>query len=353
MLALTLALLTATPVLPTEWGEVRTEHFVLRHTPRAATATHQLAERIEHSRDEIERVMHRAWPGVTEVRVGVGREEYEGLAYDGPPPPPWATALAWPSRNVVLLDAMSLIQAEGETTLRHELVHVALGRIADGWPHWFQEGLAQHLTGEKQFSVPLATTMARAVQQKRIYDFRDLSAGFPPEPGDVEIAYAQSVVFVRFLMERHGPEAFTQLYEAMHEGLPFDGAFARAFHTTVHLEEVTLREQLPLRFSWWVLLLDGGWLWALNGPLLVFAWFRHRKAVKALRAAQAHQEALEDALLTLMMHARAANDAMTEVETSTGPSVVAGAAIVPVAAAGAPVADSPLPTDGSVKEEPS
>ena len=59
------------------------------------------------------------------------------------------------------------------------------------------------------------------------------------------------------------------------------------------------------------------------------------------------------ALLTLMMHARAANDAMTEVETSTGPSVVAGAAIVPVAAAGAPVADSPLPTDGSVKEEPS
>ena len=34
--------------------------------------------------------------------------------------------------------------------LRHELAHVALGQFSPVWPRWFQEGVAQHLTGEHE-----------------------------------------------------------------------------------------------------------------------------------------------------------------------------------------------------------
>ncbi len=338
LLALALTLLSAAPASSPLTGEVQTSHFTLRYTPRAETSARQLSERIETTREQVTHLLDREWPGTTEIRIGVGREEYESLAFDGPPPPPWATALAWPQRNVVLLDAMSLIQPEGENTLRHELVHVALGRIADRWPHWFQEGLAQQVTREREFNTQFAATMAKAVQTKRVFAFSELTDGFPLEASDVEIAYAQSVAFVRFLAERHGRQSFAVLFDAMHEGLPFEGAFARAFKTTLRLEEAAFREELPRRYSWWVLLVDGGWMWALNGPLLVFAYWKHRRTVKALRAAQAQQEALEDALMTLLMHARAANENAT----------VSAVEMVVASATDSQAASPPSPTDAVV-----
>ena len=79
-------------------------------------------------------------------------------------------------------------------------------------------------------------------------------------------------------------------------------------------------------------------MWALNGPLLVFAYWKHRRTVKALRAAQAQQEALEDALMTLLMHARAANENAT----------VSAVEMVVASATDSQAASPPSPTDAVV-----
>src|SRR5207249_1511955 len=134
---------------------------------------------------EIERLLGRDWPGVTEVRLGWDRAEFDGLALSTPPS--WAIALAWPDENVMLVEAKSLVKGDGQQTLRHELVHIALGRLGKGWPRWFQEGFAQRLTGERNFSIEHYTTLARAVSADRIFKFDDLSNGFPETASDVEI----------------------------------------------------------------------------------------------------------------------------------------------------------------------
>ena len=183
-------------------GELKTARFRIVHTQAATGAATVLSQQIEPLRDQLQQVLGRDWDGVTEIRVGMGRQEYEALALPGGAPPSWAVALAYPESNIILVDAHSLVKGDGQSTLRHELVHVALGRLGHSWPRWFHEGLAQMVTGEQRYSVTQYATIARAVNTDRIFRFEDLAEGFPDLPQDVEIAYAQSAAFVAWLHDR-------------------------------------------------------------------------------------------------------------------------------------------------------
>jgi hypothetical protein len=280
--------------------DIRTPRFRIRATPAAAGPAAFLAAQIEHLRDEIRDVIGRDWPGVTEVRLGFGRDEYEALTPDGSRPPSWAVALAWPELNIVLVEAHSLVQGDGQITLRHELVHVALGQLGKGWPRWFQEGLAQELTGERKYRLAEYAILARAVRQDRIFRFDDLGKGFPPRPEDVEIAYAQSAAFVSFLRQRHEPAKLGQLIDEVGTGLPFETAFARVFHSSLQHEERLFTQELPSRYPIWPLVTGGSTLWAGLSLLLVVAYARRRRAVRAHRAELAAQEALEDAAIAAL-----------------------------------------------------
>ncbi len=286
-----------------------TPRFRIVHTARAAGAARSLAGQIEPLRDDVARVLGRDWPGVTEVRLGYGRAEYEALAPPGQAPPSWAVALAWPEQNVVLVEAHSLVQGDGQLTLRHELAHVALGQLGRGWPRWFQEGLAQELTGERRYRLEQYAILARAVQQERVFRFEELARGFPARPEDVEVAYAQSAAFVAFLRERHGAAGFGQLVDFVRAGDPFETAFGKAFHAPLSTEERDFKAELPRRYPLWPLVTGGTTLWALLAVLLVVAFVRRRREVAGLRAALARKEAEEDAAFALLASlAKPAND---------------------------------------------
>ncbi len=223
----------AGPVLaaPLETHSLDTPRFHVVFTPSAKGAAEFLARDLERIRDQVREVLGRDWPGVTEVRLGLGRTEYEALALPGQGPPSWAVALAYPERNIVLVEAHSLIQGDGQTTFRHELVHVALGQLGHGWPRWFQEGMAQDVTFERQFRVSQFALLTQAVAADRIFHFDDLARGFPEGADDVEVAYAQSAAFVRFLRERHGPAAMAELIDHVGAGDNLEKALRRCLHS--------------------------------------------------------------------------------------------------------------------------
>jgi hypothetical protein len=295
-----LVVLAAGTAVPPPTTELDTPRFKILHTERATAAAKLLAEEIEVRRDEIRDVLGRDWEGTTEVRLGWGRAEYEALAPFGTTPPSWAAALAWPEENVMLLEAQSLTKGDGQETLRHELIHIALGRLGHNWPRWFQEGLAQHLTGERRFSVEHYTTLARAVSADRVFKLDDLANGFPEKPADVEIAYSESAAFILFLTERHPREAFGQLVDGVGRGETFEIAFAKAFHTSLNLEERTFREELPGRYPFWPIVTTGTSLWVFASLLVVVGYVRRRRAVLLKRAEQEAEEAAEDAAARIL-----------------------------------------------------
>ncbi len=284
-----------------ETSELHTPRFRIVYTARAKGSAEVLQRDIEAVRDDIAVLLGRDWPGVTEIRLGFGREEYEGLALPEGHPPSWAVALAYPGRNIVLVEAHSLVTAEGPLTLRHELVHVALGQFGKVWPHWFQEGLAQELTGERKWRLEHVATLTRAVTQNRVFAFDDLTEKFPAYPDDVEIAYAQSVAFVEFLRDRNGSLAFQRLIDRVAQGDGFEKAFGVAFHLPLSMEEEAFKKDLPRRYPWWPLLLSGGTVvWVGTSALVVLAFIRRRRAVKVLRAEQLRVETLHEAAKALI-----------------------------------------------------
>ena len=169
-----------------------------------------------------------------------------------------------------------------------------------------KSGLAQHLTGEQRYSLSQYTTLARAVNLNRVFRFEDLAEGFPDLPGDVETAYAQSAAFVSWLHDRYGPAGFGALVDGVHAGEPFETAFGKAFHTSLSLEEKAFGVDLPGRYPLWPVIATGTTLWVALAALVVFAYFRRRRYVLALRAEQAAHEAAEDAATRILAAEEAA-----------------------------------------------
>ena len=273
-------------------GEVSTPRFTLLYTARSETAARQLAGSIESIRDGFVGVLGRDWPGVTEIRVGMGRGEFEALALPGGEPPGWAVALAYPTHRIVLLNAQTLAEPEGLVTLRHELAHVALGQLAPQWPRWFQEGLAQNLTGEN-FSMTHYTALFNAVAQEKVFRFEHLAEDWPDLPSDVELAYAQSAAFVGWLAARQGPEGMGRLVDEVATGQPFEQAFGKAFHSSLWVEELAWRDGLAARYGWLPLTTSSSLVWLGATGLVVAAWVRRRQQKEARLAEMEAQEALE------------------------------------------------------------
>jgi hypothetical protein len=282
-------------------GALTTPRFRILYTAASKGSAEALARDIEGVRDSFAAVLGRDWPGVTEIRIGVGRQEFEKLALPGGEPPPWAVALAYPSHSIVLLNALTLLGPEGPVTLRHELSHVALGQLGQGWPRWFQEGLAQHLTGER-YSMTHYSALFTAVTQNKIFSFELLADGWPHLPSDVEIAYAQSAAFVAWLAQRHGPEGMGRLVDEVRKGQHFETAFAKALHTSVTVEEKDWREGLAARYGWLPLTTSMSLVWLGATALVVAAYVRRRKQkAEKLTEMEAQDEAEEAALRAALL----------------------------------------------------
>ena len=280
-------------------GELTTKRFRILHTAAATVAARELAAQIESIRDGFGHILGRDWLGVTEIRLGVGRVEFEALALPGGRPPGWAVALAYPAHQIILLDALSLHAPDGQQTLRHELAHVALGQLAKDWPRWFQEGVAQNVTGER-YSLTHYSALFRAVTQERVFHFEDLEDDWPDHPADVEVAYAQSAAFVAHLSGKFGPQAMGLLVDGVRKGEPFEQAFGKAFRTSLLVEETDWREMLAARYGWLPLTTSSALLWLVASALCVAAYVRRRQQKEARLAEMAAQDAAEDTALRLL-----------------------------------------------------
>ncbi len=296
---------------PAVSGELTTERFRILHTAAATAAAHELSRQIEGVRDTFGSILGKDWPGVTEIRLGMGRDEFEALALPGGKPPGWAVALAYPAHQIILLDALSLHAPDGQQTLRHELAHVALGQLAPAWPRWFQEGVAQNVTGER-FSLTHYAALFRAVTQERVFHFEHLVKAWPDVPSDVEIAYAQSAAFVAHLSSKFGPQAMAALVDGVARGEPFETAFGKAFRTSLLVEETEWRDGLAARYGWLPLTTSSALVWLGASFLCVAAYVRRRQQRAARLAEMAAQDAAEDATLRLLAAQAAAANAQAQ-----------------------------------------
>lgn len=276
--ALACSMLLALPTVaqgePAADDALRTVRAQFVAGPSARPLAEALARTVEADRDRVALDLGRDWTGVTEIRVAGNEVEFRSLLPEGRAVPRWAVGVAFPSENLIVLKASSLQQAR--ETLRHELSHVGIGRLARSHvPRWFLEGLAS-VREEAQWARE-GVSLAWAARTGQLHAFSSLDQSFPGGRLDAELAYAQSADFVQFLTENAEPGAVGDVVKAVVAGESFEAALANATGQSLGSLEARWHKSL---LRWDVMLrvlTNPGLLWGLLALFVVFAWFEVRR----------------------------------------------------------------------------
>jgi hypothetical protein len=207
------------------------------------------------------------------VRIARTPGEMATLAPEGAPYPKYASGVAYSEIGLVLL-TLTPVEASGLHDLgevfRHELAHVALGdAVVDAGrvPHWFNEGLAVHLSRES--TLVRMKTLSTATLSGRLVPLARLEHGFPSDALDAELAYAESADVVRFLLRQEDKERFPSLIGRIRSGQSFELALRDAYGMDLFTLEYEWREDVAKRYSFWPVFFSGSLIWV--GVLVLFA----------------------------------------------------------------------------------
>ncbi len=271
-----LLLLVAAPPLD---SRTRSAHFVFHHRPAQTAAARDLAEAADAWRRRILSDLGTDRPDGTRVFLALDLADMRSVAPRGVRVPSWAAGLAFPRLNLILL---KLTSGGGgtidlEKVFAHEFSHLALDHAVEfkPVPRWFREGFAIYQSGEWSFGRTRA--LAAGVISKRLFSLEALSEQFPTAVGDVELAYAQSIDFIGYLLGEYGPEPFQKMIGLLAEGWDFFLALEEAYDDGLFAIEEAWQRDLKMRFTWIPLLTGTAALWFLATLVFILAYLKKRR----------------------------------------------------------------------------
>ncbi|HOX45804.1 MAG TPA: peptidase MA family metallohydrolase [Myxococcota bacterium] len=277
--ALLLLLATAPAVLAAARGETRRGELWVTFPAGRERAGQAFLEQAERDLVRLGRELGQG-PGAIEIGLAEDFAEMKRLAPPGRAPPSWAAGLAFPRERLLLLRLDARVEGlDGlERILSHELAHLCLARATRlrPLPRWFHEGFAVYAAGE--FSFGRAATLAHAALSGRLFSLEALVDSFPEDPAQAELAYAESIDFVGYLLGTQGRPAFQRLIGLLGEGWALPDALEEAYDASLAGLERRWRTDLERRATWIPLLTGAGAVWALVAALMGAVFLRRRRA---------------------------------------------------------------------------
>jgi hypothetical protein len=239
-----------------------------------------------------------------EIRVTIAstHDEFRAMQPSDRKAPRWAAALAYPSRDRILLKSPRLLlggQPHYEQVFLHEVAHVALdqavrrtsyeggekgrpkqsGSPAGGIPRWLHEGYAIHMA--REWSPTREVLLTRAAAGRSLIPLGRLVSEFPEDKIRAQLAYAQSADLVHYLIRTYGSEAFRAFVMALGRGHRFGYAARTFLGDDFHTLEEKWQRHLRRRYTWIPLLFSTGSLWFLASLVFLAAYVRKKIAARA------------------------------------------------------------------------
>lgn len=282
----------AAPGIPDGWEVVREGPFRFVHPPGQGRAARTLAERSQEDLRTLVEYVGRDPGAPISIWLADSPERFRALQPGRAPG--WASGTAWPEPGWIFLDAGSARSSgDLQQVFVHELAHVVLGRATGDRPvpRWLREGLAQFVA--REYGPSTWATLADAALGGDVVPLSRLDVGFPAEPALARIAYAQSVDFVAWLLDRFGPGAVRAMVRDLAAGNSPDDALRSATGSSLSELEARWREHLQLTHGWVTVLGGGGAVWGFATVLFLLAGVRRtrekRRALKEMEAQEARE----------------------------------------------------------------
>ena len=281
LLLLALAAPASPAALPA--GSLRTARLEIRFAPALDGPARALAAVAESDLDDLCTDLGGCPEGPPLVVV-VADDNAELRRHLGEGVPPWASGVAFPEgggAGVALSGGRSW--AEVRRTFRHELSHLLLHRVVAGRavPRWFKEGFATVQSGGWSFDRVRALTGAALTG--RLLRFDDLERRFPTGAGEVNLAYAQAIAFVSFLLGQD-VDAFGRAIRALRDGAALPAALVAGYGRSVAQLESDWHDALTRDYRLVPLLTGGTTLWVVATMIFLLGYLRRRRQAQATLA---------------------------------------------------------------------
>jgi hypothetical protein len=292
-------LLMFVPLAKAGTGELllENERFVIRYTAGDDGLATELVRDSLQIRERVIADIGVDFTERTEIRLSptieAFREAQPGRAWI----PIWAAGVAYPEQNVIVLLSPRAVKGSRMNVVHvfaHEFSHIALGRALGGVtvPVWLNEGLAMYEAREWTFS--RISVLTRASLMDRLIPLPILTLSFPAEKEPAELAYAESFMFISFLINKVGREAFHRLIRDYTRYGDLAGALRRGTGMNpADLEERWL-VYLKLRVSWIPIITSVSTLWFVAALIFVYGYTRKkRQANRRLKEMETEEESEE------------------------------------------------------------
>jgi hypothetical protein len=233
------------------------------------------------------------------ISVVVAETDEEFHALQPGRTPEWADATAWPEAGVIYLRSPRARGASAkplETVFDHEIIHVLLGQAfaPHRTPRWLQEGMAQEYAGEGSAGT---LALATGVLYDDLLTLEDLHRGFPRQPEQARLAYAQSAHFVGFIRSEYGEEAMQEIVRTLARGASIDAAVYAGTGLPLHELDQQWRADLASGPLWVLPLTAEEGIGVAMGVLAVLALIRQRRRTRARLRGMADEEAAFEAMI--------------------------------------------------------
>jgi hypothetical protein len=299
LLRILLVLWALTPAICGEaafYQKQETPHFILHYHQADAKLARSIAAASERLREKIVADVGYAPTEKTVIVLAPTLEDFQKAQPHLQPVPLWAAAVAYPERNLMIIRSPRAVRGgrlDYRAVFIHEYTHIVLGRALQHRvvPRFLGEGIAMYESSEWHFS--RMAVLTRAALTDRIIPLAQLTHRFPDDPASAELAYAQSFMFVSFLINRFGQESFRQFIRDYSRSGDLNQSLRKM--TGMHL--ITLEDEwidyVKLRVSWVPLITSAATLWFMATLVFIYGYFRKRRRAAATLKTWEEQEKRE------------------------------------------------------------
>ena len=251
--------------------------FTIQYEPKDRKTAEFIAERAEIFRLEIR---NKLGLEMMPFQIILTAREKEFKEASGKDFPHWGVAAAlYRGRKILLKSPRFSRQSfpELSATLHHEMIHLALEPIdrLTYLPRWLNEGLAQHEAG--QFEWHQKVLLGQAALYGKFMDLHKIDDVLKFEQNRANLAYAQSVSAVQYLIEEHGYESIGELLILLQEGVDWSRAFEIVYGYEPRYYSTNWELWATKRYKAYALVDLHTLLWGILPILLLFGWLQMRR----------------------------------------------------------------------------
>jgi hypothetical protein len=223
-----------------ELGALKSVHFILRYDRKASD--YQLGEQILATLEGLYLRLSNELTSQAPETVAVIL--YPDQAYFDITRAPGWTGGVFDGKIRIPVKGLYGITSELRATLAHELTHCFMDALPGrGSPTWFLEGVAQIQAGGSGAKDRKA--LAQLQQANRLIPLKDLRGSWMDlSSGTVDLAYAEALSAVEYLIARYGRSAIRDLLALMAQNYNFENAFNTVLQRSVSEFETAWQRDL-------------------------------------------------------------------------------------------------------------